>query len=478
MPAKEIFEIRLLPPLVIGRLGSSEQPLDNYEAQVPENDPLGYRRLVGAPTFLVSTKTGEITSVTKPEVIRFRDEAKLIRPVCPFVEVWARFDKRGALVPLTSEHLRELDLKPADIKWRVVAANLKVSRRTGDKNDGVEANTDWFSDHAIKQLQGKSGNFVTNKFILFGSVRYIRPNPRFPQIRLRFTPATGKVYGPSIGARDANVVETVYDPEKGGWLNFFDGQRDTPPSTSPSDIYAGTDIDNGRWHISRGYLDDECSGTIEVEFTVRGHKLIAYSHFTAGPPTFAPDSFPVRTIADELEQIALGPNVSPADADQEKVIDIVRRALETVRLINTAVMNGNQGIAGLPVRAGGQFANNNNMAGQDTSYQRAFTPIFDPSVVDALAIRARHERVLMAVISGTPAWFLPKLRHYTEVGDLTDSGRRKMPGMMRGADALYLALTRRQYNLVKATAPTETDLENADALGNTIARGGSHGQKQ
>jgi len=44
------------------------------------------------------------------------------------------------------------------------------------------------------------------------------------------------------------------------------------------------------------------------------------------------------------------------------------------------------------------------------------------------------------------------LRDYDEVGDLSDLGRRKMPAMMRGADGRYLALTRRQVNLIRALA--------------------------
>ena len=41
------------------------------------------------------------------------------------------------------------------------------------------------------------------------------------------------------------------------------------------------------------------------------------------------------------------------------------------------------------------------------------------------------------------------LRQPEEVGDLTDKGRRKMPAMMRGADARYLTLTRRQIDKIK-----------------------------
>jgi hypothetical protein len=72
-----------------------------------------------------------------------------------------------------------------------------------------------------------------------------------------------------------------------------------------------------------------------------------------------------------------------------------------------------------------------------------------PALVDNLSIVALHQTVLTALKSGTPAWFADVLRNPDEVGDLTDKGRRKMPAMMRGADARYLTLTRRQINKIR-----------------------------
>ncbi len=50
--------------------------------------------------------------------------------------------------------------------------------------------------------------------------------------------------------------------------------------------------------------------------------------------------------------------------------------------------------------------------------------------------------------SGTGTWFAGTLRKPEEIGDLSDNGRRKMPGMMRGADGRHLALTRRQIDTI------------------------------
>jgi hypothetical protein len=73
-------------------------------------------------------------------------------------------------------------------------------------------------------------------------------------------------------------------------------------------------------------------------------------------------------------------------------------------------------------------------------------------VAESLAIRARHERVLLALESGSLVWFASVLREHDKVGDLTDEGRRRMPGMMRNADGRHLALTRRQVSKIKAAA--------------------------
>jgi hypothetical protein len=158
---------------------------------------------------------------------------------------------------------------------------------------------------------------------------------------------------------------------------------------------------------------------------------------------------PVRTVGDELEQAMFGPDLDEPLTEQEilDVREIVRRALETVRLMNTAQMN-------LPSKQRGV-----GMARMDyLDVSRALEPIVDPAVADSLAIRSRHERVLLALESGSLAWFARILRDFDEVGDLSDEKRRKMPALMRSADGRHLALTRRQVNKVRAAAEYYVEL--------------------
>ncbi len=437
----EIVEIRILPPFGIGRLGSSPSPMDNYELQT--DDPIGRRLIVPAETLIVDD-AGELSLQKPPFEVSFRDERGFIRPVCPFLEVWARFGGDGDLIPLTEKVLLDAGFTAADVKWKIDVANIKAYRRTGDTKDRIVADVTEFSDHAIKPLKGVCENFLTDAFIPFGSVRYLKPNDAFPEIRLRFTPAAGKVYGPPSGfpKPDENLAEIVYNP-KGGWKGYFDPSDNSlaaRKATNPGSVYAGwSDPDN---QYSWGYLDDECDGLVQVSIGGHAH-LKAYARIAAGPPSFAPDSLPVRTIGDELEQAMFGPDMDGPATEREidGVREILRRALDTVRLMNTAQMNAFSTQPGV------------GMARMDfLDVGRAQEPIVDPTLTDTLAIQARHERILLALDSGSLVWFARVLREHDEVGDLSTDGRRKMPALMRGADARYLALTRRQVNKVRAAA--------------------------
>ncbi|RKH55939.1 hypothetical protein [Corallococcus llansteffanensis] len=447
-----IKELRILPPLAIARLGAAPEPLDNYELEVPDDDPLGFRRLKAAPTFRVDPETGAISEAFLPSEIAFKSPDGLIRPVAPFLEVWAVTEK-DSLVPLTVELLAQHGLRPSDVKWEVRVGNIKMYRRTGKEKDKVLATTGRFSDHAVHPLDGQCRNFREGKVLPLGSVRFIRPTEEFPEIRLRFTPAAGEVYGASAETPgpdgkpipDENLPpeNIIYDPRKGDWKGYKESVG--PALTMPAQIYAG--YSEGDDWVSRGYLDDECDGLVHVQLKLKGaaEPLKAFARIGAGPPAFAPDSFPVRTVADDLDQALNGPRASDRDATLEAAEDIVRRAFETIRLMNTAVMNGNT--------VNGQVDVASTMVRQDTADTgRLFEPIMAPSLVHNLTLKALHQNVFTALRGGAAPWFSDVLRRHDEIGDLSDKGRRKMPAMMRGADGRTLALTRRQVDIVRKAA--------------------------
>jgi hypothetical protein len=448
-----IVGLSILPPLAIGRLGASSEPLENYELETPA-DGLGFRRIAPAETLYVDEATGVIARATTPERIKFRDGDQ-IRPVAPFLEVFAHLDD-GSLQPLS---LDLLGVKRADelkIRWRVEVGNIKAFRRTNDIGDKALATLE-FADHDSHALRATASNFIPGKALPLGHVRWIRPNAAFPQIRLRFTPASGRVYGAQRIRKTVdefnNVVEQpdpilttedqiIYDP-KGPWVGAID--QDSATVTNPAQIYAGYDDADGD-HVSWGYLDDECDGLVTVFLTVAdGRELSAFARIGAGPPSFAPDGFPVRAVHDELMQALLGKDADPTQVTLKDAEDIVRRAAETVRLMNTVVMNGN------PVDGVARPASM--MPEQDSNdTHRVYQPVAGAGIVDMRAILGLHQAAIAALRAGTAPWFPDLLRQPEEIGDLSDAARRKMPALMRGADGRYMALTRRQIDTIAKVA--------------------------
>ncbi|APG15060.1 hypothetical protein AB7008_08475 [Bradyrhizobium sp. 521_C7_N1_3] len=444
-----IHELRILPPLAVARLGASSTPLAAYRLEVDAEAALGYRRIVPDETFELHVETGEIKRAYVPERIKFRDGDD-VRPVAPFLEVFAR-TADDVLEPLTVELLAAYGLTPANLSWIVHLGCRKIERRTFDPNDRIEAIVK-VDDHARHPVLATCANFRDNKTLPLGWVQYVRPNEEFPEIRFRFTPAAGRVYGASPSGKpydpkgpepvhtDSNVPpeRILYDPAKGGWLGYKESGTASYLLTNPAAIF--TSVADG----SAGYFDDECDGVISVSLQVGGKKLSAFARIGAGPPTFAPDTIPIRTVADELEQAAFGvTHDDPATLAEAE--EILRRAVETVRLFNTAALNANT--------IQGRTNQTSTMARQDSNdFGRYFEPIMAPAIVDNRAILALHQNVLTALRSGTGAWFGDALRRPEEVGDLSDIGRRKMPAMMRGADGRHLVLTRRQIDAVVTAA--------------------------
>ena len=479
-----ILELRILPPMAFARLGSAAEPVDNYTVEV---DPdrglgLGYRKIKPAATLIVDEASGEIAEARIPETVTFKQDGH-IRPVAPFLEVFALTGK-NKLVPLSLELLQQLGLGPANISWRVVVANRKIVRRTNDPNDAIAAEAKWFSGHEPQPLKGKCKNFISpDKFVDFGHVRYIKPNARFPGIRLRFAPAHGLIYGPKLKKKDSNIAaaRAIYDTTKGSWYHYEvkpgadAGSGRKPPfqnETLPPSLFAIEPPAPSWLHdnkaVSRGYFDDACDGFVEVALALPGGKsLTARSRIAAAPPLVVPDSFMVRTLADELDQIVHGPTVSdaePPEVTRARAEDIIRRSYDTLSFLNVAVMNG----CDVPVKRGDvsvemRAEEIDTMPAEEAfDSDRMMRPVFPKDAshlpqkvkgrVDTAKALKQHATAFEWVQKGNSHLLLPYLRKPDEVADYTDKGRRKMPALMCGADNNYLALTHRQIDTLRKTA--------------------------
>jgi hypothetical protein len=461
-----IKKIAILPPLAFARFGSHPEPVDSYTLEAPSPDePLGYRKIKPEPTLVVSDD-GEIVVKKTVLDIRFKQDGK-VRPVAPFFELWAELDN-GDFVPVTKDLLGD-----AQLQWSLEVANRKVFRRTQMDSDIVSAKVE-FSDHKVHQLRGECANFVEGGAIAFGSVRYIKPNEEFPHIRLRFTPGAGLIYGtenkidgveePFLETRriykstsdqgDSKSTDDESDDENKSWWMWkhppepekqLDLAKDGDIETIPPSLFAifppAPPWLNQNKAISRGYLDDACDGFVRAKLVVNGNTLEAKARIGVAPPHYAPNSLFVRNLIDDLEQARDGTMVE--GNSRERALDIVRRAFETVRFMNVAVMNGN------PFKGRDALELDTMPAEEAFGTERPLRPVFAPGGADTRAVAALHQRAYAALSSGSAGWFTKLLRQPEDVGDLTDEGRRRMPALMCGAESLYLALTRRQISAIQ-----------------------------
>ena len=454
-----ILELRILPPLAVARLGGAAEPLEAFDLETDPDSPMNYRRIVPRESFEVDQLSGRIVRAYVPDNIRFKDENKLVRPVAPFLEVYARTSEEPEqLQPLTAALLAEHGLALANLHWDVELGNIKIYRRTNNPDDKIHANLFGLKDHARHALEGWCENFKAGKTLPLGHVQFIAPSDDFPEIRLRYTPAAGLVYGSRMQRLEPqadgvpvlvpdpiidNEDLVLYDAVRGDWLNYTEGTG--PTLTNPAGIYAGYANAQDQ-QVSWGYLDDECDGLVRVVLTLADSTtLVAQATIGAGPPAYAPDTLPIRVVSDEMEQLLHGPTVPEEEVSLEQATELVLRALETVRLMNTAVMNGN------PVN--GRLNVASTMVRQNSSdFERYYEPIAAASLVDNLALRALHERVFSALSAGGAPWFAQTLRLPEEIGDLSAIALRKMPALMRGADGRSLTLTRRHIDMVVKAA--------------------------
>src|SRR5919202_244014 len=94
----KIHRIWFYPPLAFARVGSAEQPLDNFLWGPNDNAPRGTGKttIIPAETLRIDS-TGMITSYM-PEDIAFKevvDGREIFRPVCPWFEVHGRWTIEG-----------------------------------------------------------------------------------------------------------------------------------------------------------------------------------------------------------------------------------------------------------------------------------------------------------------------------------------------------------------------------------------------
>ena len=138
--AEIIRSIFINPPITIARLGGISVPQDAY-AWVEPADPRADGENAVAPSWSLNVLPDGSVAPALPTALVFRD-GDLIRPVCPFLEVWAVIGDDadpqgdGKEVPLTPALLTQHRMKLSDLTIRVEAHNLKAARRTRNPDLG------------------------------------------------------------------------------------------------------------------------------------------------------------------------------------------------------------------------------------------------------------------------------------------------------------------------------------------------------
>lgn len=360
----EITAISFRPPFAFGRLGGAASPMDNY---VWRADPTihGAARTTIDPALTLDVHTdGTIFPVT-PSVIRFRERGKL-RPIAPFFELWAtvQFSTTDtgfqpgsqADMPLTHTVLQAAKGQLTNLLYGVTVANRKAARRTEDESNAfiatVEVRGDDFDRRELLAsspvLPGFTPLVDPARPIPLGHFQVIRPVASqvnavdLDALRVRFTPATGQVYGPpsAVIGRDQfsqQSFEIVPPPNRilnaaASWITY----RGASTDPQPADTYDGADQGQNQ---SFGVVDDTCDGIITANLAIGGRNLTASARICVGPPDFAPDRRPFFSQADDLADR----DREPLDKDQlladgivtaDRFADLFQRVWETASLTN------------------------------------------------------------------------------------------------------------------------------------------------
>lgn len=374
---RSLVEVFFHPPMAVARFGASPTPLDAFEWRI-SRDAHGRVLTVVEPALSFRVQDDGRLAPFLPSEVRFKDDDGAVRPVAPFFELWAALQGAdGGIeeVPFTLALLDELKITLRHVSIEVTAANLKAARRTNDVGCSFQARVGiGGDDHVPKPLlacsphtSGMQPLVLPERPVPLGQVQWLKPvaerDAAHPHVdlsvlRLRFTPAAGKVYGPpravqgpdrqSVTGR-VDVFQLAQTVEGRVHTIVPPDQRilsdDTPWSTyrmvtglyedpQPQDGYDGSDDgDSQSW----GVVDDSCDALITVAVAWRGQRYAAVGRAFVGPPAFQPDRRPFYSVADDLADRDLPlVKVGRENYDEVKaeVVALFRRAFETAASLN------------------------------------------------------------------------------------------------------------------------------------------------
>jgi hypothetical protein len=500
--ADVIQSIFIDPPIAIARLGGSTVPQDAY-LWVESPDPRSDGETTIVPTWSLDILSDGSVAPKLPTELQFRDGA-LIRPVCPFFELWALVGAPGSApgtwhaAPVTPALLSQHGASESSLTLRIDAHNLKAARRTGNPAHGFGTNSPVEiagGDHGSHVLFGISPGpnprmIPSGRSIPLGSVQMMLSKPNQPNapwngivdlevIRWRFTPGRGQFFGPPQALQTSPpAVEAA-----NAFLNANAGWFGAPMSNVvvPPDTYDGAEAAGRR---SLGVVDDTCEARMQVSLTLPGAPgpLVASANVFSGPPDFGPDRRPFLSLADELndrnaDAAARSAAMTAAERDAW-VEDLFERVYETVSLLNVDHYRSERAIALSGNRLAPQLVNDHipeptrAMGGRDALRNPRYT-VEARSNNEPLPLskhaRRQHRAIadaqsLRDFIALNPGRIesLVRAPFEIETDETAVSSTMRMPPFMRQSNAEPLTLSSWQYELlmqwVASTAAAPSDV--------------------
>ncbi len=449
-----VTRLWLYPPLAFARLGNADTPLDAFVWGPNDDTPRGTGTTTVQPAETLSIRADGTVFSWLPAQVCFQDETG-IRPVCPFFELhgeWtdAAGTHRGPLTPAVVD--------AAELRWRVDVANHKPFNMTQDEQTKIAASVALNGDACASaaELQGRSPQGAAtplvpaDRYIPLGFVRLTRPNERFPEFRLRFTPGRGKFFGP------ASLPDSwkAHIPPEQLFLNGASAWRTwkylpSDPRAVPKGQYAQDD--DG---MSLGLVDDVCDGIVTC--SLAGTDLApAVARIVVGPPDYAPDRRPPVSLADGLKDRVdraevLDPRyVADVALVSREVGDLLERAFETAGNMNVDALDNLWSDVENP-----WIARQRNIPYDPANRLEPIEPTASNPLPLTAHARATHRRffsleVLTDFVRKHPEVIQERIREPGAADPFFDP---KMPMLMRGSTGDPLHLTRRQYDLLVAWA--------------------------
>lgn len=500
--AAQLQRIFIDPPFAIARLGGSSTPQEAYVWADGVNPRSGDSTQLLPRWTLKVAPNGSVTPAM-PTELHLRD-GDLVRPVCPFFEVWALMGEPGSRAdtwtaePLTFSMLGALNVTTADLSLTVDACNAKAARRRNDPSLRigtfppltVTANVITPQEIAGVSPPGTTRPMIpAGRHIPLGQVRWLRSEKQpaagstpwasevnIETMRFRFTPPSGLFYGPPAAERaDADLQrlqavpkERAFLTPEAGWFNAPTLGIDNPSDTYDALAHRTEDDDTGP---SLGVVDDTSDARLTVTLRLpQGNSMSASAHVLVAPPDFAPDRRPFLSLADELNDreanpLARSEAMTPQQVD-EWIEDLFERVYETVSLQNLDKWRASRAKPLTPEERGTAIAGDGYNDGRSMGAAdrlRAGTPVAAASGSSPLPLatraRERHRqladivelrRLVLADPNRTRLHQL--IRRSFHVGEGESFGRTsmQMPPFMRNSNALPLTLASWQYDLVMA----------------------------